>query len=86
MLCQDVFNDTLTYLVGIVVNGPDYCGFHEMPALFTNVLKHYKWIDSIIDPNFSGRKSISEKILGRCYKIDCICKSLLILDSVIFVI
>ena len=67
LLCQDVFNDTLTYLVGIVSNGPDFCGFHEMPALFTNVVKHYKWIDSIIDPNFFGRKSFSEKLFAYHY-------------------
>ena len=52
LVCHDVFEIEKKYLVGISVSGPDYCGFEQIPALFTSVLKHYKWINETISKHF----------------------------------
>ena len=52
LVCHDVFDIEKEYLVGISVSGPDYCGFEQIPALFTSVLKHYKWINETISKHF----------------------------------
>ena len=55
LVCHDVFDIEMEYLVGISVSGPDYCGFEQIPALFTSVLKHYKWINETISKNISQK-------------------------------
>ena len=67
IICQDVFKPELSYLVGVAVSGPDFCGHKVMPALFTSVLKHYKWINEIVylDSDYDlSLEAITEKRTG----------------------
>ena len=51
----------------MAVSGPDFCGHRVMSALFTSVLKHFKWINQIIYLNNDYDVSlevITEKRLG----------------------